>query len=100
MYSIKEITIAFLGLFLALGVFNTQAQQTAKDKSLEYEIDGMTFGMPEAEVFTEDYDGPPVVGEYVTMLPNLKPLDYEGNKHHEVRIDIIAQEIEVAEGVR
>lgn len=65
----------------------------------EYQIDGMLFGMPEAEVFTEDYNGPPVVGEYVTMLPNLKPLDYEGNKHHEVRIDIIVQEIEVADGV-
>ncbi|MEX0721998.1 MAG: multicopper oxidase domain-containing protein [Balneolaceae bacterium] len=65
----------------------------------EYEIDGMLFGMPEAEVFTEDYDGPPVVGEYLAMLPELKLLDYEGNKHHEVRIDIIVQEIEVADGV-
>lgn len=66
----------------------------------EYKLDGMTFGMPEAEVYTEDYNGPPVVGEYITQLPNLAPLDYEGNKHHEVRIDIMVQEIEVAEGVR
>ena len=84
----------FIGL-LILGFANLAHAQTE-----EYELDGMTFGMPEAEVYTEDYDGPPVVGEYVTMLPNLKPLDYEGNKHHEVRIDIIAQEIEVADGVR
>lgn len=71
-----------------------QAQQT------EYQIDGMTFGMPEAEVYTEDYNGPPVVGEYITMLPNLAPLDYEGNKHHEIRLDTFVQEMEVADGVR
>ncbi len=100
MYSIKAFITALLTLFLAVGVLSTQAQETGKKQSLEYEIDGMTFGMPEAEVFTEDYDGPPVVGEYITMLPNLKPLDYEGNKHHDVRIDILAQEIEVADGVR
>jgi nitrite reductase (NO-forming) len=73
---------------------------SAKGQSLEYTLDGMTFGMPEAEVFTEDYDGPPVVGEYVSMLPNLKPLDYEGNKHHQIRLDTFTQEIEVANGVR
>ena len=66
----------------------------------EYTMDGMTFGMPEAEVFTEDYDGPPVVGEHFTMLPDLAPLNYEGNKHHEVRLDAMVQEIEVAPGVR
>jgi nitrite reductase (NO-forming) len=72
----------------------------AKAQTTEYTIDGMTFGMPEAEVYTEDYNGPPVVGEYVTMLPNLAPLDYEGNKHHEIRMDTFTQEIEVANGVR
>lgn len=80
---------------LLFGLFGTAQSQTS-----EYTIDGMTFGMPEARVFTEDYDGPPVVGEYVTMLPNLKPLNYEGNKHHEVRLDAMVQEIEVADGVR
>ena len=80
---------------LILGLSNLAYAQTE-----EYTLDGMTFGMPEAEVFTEDYDGPPVVGEYLTMLPNLKPLDYEGNKTHDVRIDIITQEIEVADGVK
>lgn len=34
------------------------------------------------------------------MLPNLTPLDYEGNKHHEVRLDAMVQQIEVANGVR
>jgi len=69
-------------------------------QSQEYTMDGMTFGMAEAEVFTEDYDGPPVVGEYFTRLPNLAPLNYKGNKHHEVRLDAMVQEIEVASGVR
>lgn len=90
-----QYTLIIAGLLFGISISNALAQATE-----EYEIDGMTFGMPEAEVYTEDYDGPPVVGEYVTMLPNLKPLDYEGNKHHEVRIDILAQEIEVADGVR
>ncbi len=98
--SIKEITAAFLGLFLALGALPTQAQQTAKKQNTEYTIDGKTYGMPEAQVYNEDYDGPPVVGEYVTQLPHLKPLDYEGNRHHNIRLDAMVQEIEVANNVR
>lgn len=86
-------TIALL-LFLLVTLVTAQAQTS------EYTLDGMTFGMPEAEVFTEDYNGPPVVGEYFSMLPELKPLDYEGNKHHKVRLDAMVQEIEVADGVR
>ncbi len=85
---------------LLIGVLFVGLANLAQAQTEEYELDGMTFGMPEAEVFTEDYDGPPVVGEYLTMLPNLAPLDYDGNKHHDVRIDIIAQEIEVADGVK
>ncbi len=99
MNSFKKITMAFLGLFLAVGAVQTQAQETKK-QTTEYEIDGKIYGMPEAEVYNEDYDGPPVVGEYVTQLPNLKPLDYEGNRHHEVRLDAMVQEIEVANNVR
>jgi len=85
---------------LIIGLLLTGITSLSYAQSDEYEIDGKTFGMPEAEVFTEDYDGPPVVGDYLSMLPNLEPLDYEGNKTHEVRIDIIAQEIEVADGVK
>ena len=99
MNSIKKITVAFLGLFLAVAAFQTQAQETKK-RSTEYEIDGKTYGMAEAEVYNEDYNGPPVVGDYVTQLPNLKPLDYEGNRHHNVRLDAMVQEIEVANNVR
>ncbi|MGM0547539.1 MAG: multicopper oxidase domain-containing protein [Bacteroidota bacterium] len=94
MKSLKLTYILIIGLLLT-GITNLSYAQTD-----EYEIDGMTFGMPEAEVFTEDYDGPPVVGDHLSMLPNLEPLDYEGNKTHDVRIDIIAQEIEVADGVK
>lgn len=85
-------------MLLAALVWTTA--EPAQAQTEQYELDGMTFGMPEAKVFTEDYDGPPVVGEYLTMLPNLKPLDYDGNKHHEVRLDVLVQEIEVASGVR
>ena len=48
----------------------------ATAQSQEYRMDGMTFGMPEAVVFTEEYNEPPVVGDHFTMLPNLAPLDY------------------------
>lgn len=89
--------LMILALFLA-GSFSAVAQGQAGLKG-EFEVDGKQYGLPEAELFQEDYDGPPVVGEFVTMLPNLAPLP-EGNRVHEVRMDILAQEIEVAEGVR
>lgn len=94
MKSIYHISTLIMTLIVLLGVGRATAQ------SQEYMMDGMTFGMPEAVVFTEDYDGPPVVGDHFTMLPNLAPLDYEGNKHHEVRLDAMVQQIEVASGVR
>jgi nitrite reductase (NO-forming) len=65
----------------------------------EYVIDGKVFGMPEADVFMEEYDGPPVVGDIVTRLPHLAKLE-PGNRTHHVRVDIVAMEIEIAPGVR
>jgi nitrite reductase (NO-forming) len=65
----------------------------------EYTVDGKTFGMPPAEIFTEDYDGPPVVGTELTRAPFLAPLE-SGNRDHHVRIDVVAREIEIAPGVR
>ena len=65
----------------------------------EFEVAGRVFGMPEAEVFTEDYGGPPVVGEFLTHLPNLAPLP-PGNRTHQVRVDVVTQQIEIAPGVR
>ena len=65
----------------------------------QFQVDGRTYGMPEAQIFDDPYTGPPVVGEYVTLLPNLAPLP-PGNRTHKVRFDIIAREIEVAPDVR
>ena len=65
----------------------------------QFQVDGRTYGMPEAQIFEDPYTGPPVVGEYVTLLPNIAPLP-PGNRTHEVRIDVIAREIEVAPDVR
>ena len=65
----------------------------------ERRIDGRIYGMPEAEVFREDYNGPPVVGDSVSLLPHVAPL-LPGNRTHQVRIDVLVQEIEVARGVR
>lgn len=103
--NLKSIIYPLLAVLL-LSITTTVAQaqyQEVKEEVVrlnEYEKDGMIFGMEEAEVYTEDYDGPPAVGEYLTMLPTLKPLDYEGNKHHHVRLDAMVQEIDVANGVR
>lgn len=85
---------------MAAGLVITGVMMPAMAQTSEYTIEGMTFGMPEAEVYTEDYDGPPVVGDNITMLPTLAPLDYEGNKHHHIRLDTFTQEIEIADGVR
>lgn len=65
----------------------------------EYTMEGMVFGMAEAEVFHEDYDGPPVVGDTVTMVPHVAPLA-AGNRTHDIRLDVVARDIEIAPGVR
>lgn len=63
------------------------------------DTDRRVYGMPPAAVFREDYSGPPVTGDAVTLLPELAPLT-PGNRTHNVRIDILAQRVEVAPGVR
>src|SRR5688572_20087133 len=57
-----------------------------------FQVDGKTFGMPEAVIFDDPYSGPPVVGEFVTLLPALAMLP-AGNRTHDVRFDIVAREI-------
>src|SRR5690554_7825889 len=64
----------------------------------EYVIDGKIYGMPKAKIYREDYNGPAVVGDYITMVPHLAKLDYVGNKEHEVRMDVFSQKVEVAPG--
>lgn len=71
----------------------------AQGLGVERQIEGLTLGMPAAQVTEEAYTGPPVVGDFVTLAPDLAKLP-PGNRTHEVRLDIIDQEIEVADGVR
>ena len=89
----------FASLPALLSVLAASAGLTTPGQAQEYTIDGKVFGMPPAEIFTEDYQGPPVVGSELTRLPNLAPL-LAGNRDHHIRIDIVAQEVEVAPGVR
>ncbi|MCP1727289.1 nitrite reductase (NO-forming) [Natronospira proteinivora] len=91
------LTAASMTLALSLAPLTLTADERLKHDG-EFMVDGMIFGMPEARVFEEDYDGPPVVGETMTALPHLAPLTHEGNKTHEVRLDTFAQKIEVANG--
>lgn len=86
-----------LGTLVLAGTPRVRAAEVTGEA--QYTLDGKTFGMPLAEVFEEDYDGPPVVGEYVTMAPDLAPLP-PGNRTHHVRMDAMAMEIEVAPDVR
>lgn len=93
----KIITCLFL--LVTFGACSTQAQVTDQNLKGEFEVDGKQFGLPEAKLFEEDYTGPIVVGDYVTHLPHVAELP-EGNQVHEVRMDIVAQRIEVAPGIQ
>ncbi|HXH24048.1 MAG TPA: multicopper oxidase domain-containing protein [Vicinamibacterales bacterium] len=57
------------------------------------------LGMPQAEVFTEEYSGPPVVGEFLTSAPAIAPLP-AGNRTHDVRIDVVVQDVDIGPGIR
>ena len=85
------LTIAGFSL-VAAGAAHVMLRATASEFA-------PVFGTAPAEVFTDAYDGPPVVGDTMTRVPNLAPLA-PGNRTHEVRMDIVASEIEVAPGVR
>jgi nitrite reductase (NO-forming) len=93
----------FTSILLATGALALLSQgawgESLAKPSLEYQIDGKIFGMPPAEVFEEAYDGPPAVGEYLTLAPALAPLP-PGNRTHDVRLDVIAREIEVGPDIR
>lgn len=89
---------AILVLAVTAGVFAT-GRRGVTLKAGEYEVDGRIYGMAAAEVFEDQYAGPPVVGDAVTHLPNIAKLQ-PGNRTHHVRVDIVAQQIEIAPGVR
>jgi nitrite reductase (NO-forming) len=90
------LTILVAGAALATGV---HVVLSAHDRTAGVRGDGKAFGSAPARVFTDDYDGPPVVGDELTRVPALAPLQ-PGNRTHHVRIDIVPQDIEVAPGVR
>lgn len=90
--------LAMVSLLLGSMVIPVANAQKLKHEG-EFIVDGMVFGLPKAKVFTEDYSGPPVVGEYLSALPHLQKLDYKGNKEHHVRMDVISQKVEIAPGV-
>ncbi|HET6528568.1 MAG TPA: multicopper oxidase domain-containing protein [Balneolaceae bacterium] len=98
MYSVKSLALLLIGL-LFTACSTTESAQSGMQKKADFEIEGNWYGLPEAKIFHEEYDGPPVVGEHLTRLPNIAPLE-SGNQVHEVRMDVIAQEVEVAPGIR
>jgi nitrite reductase (NO-forming) len=99
----RGVALLVLGLLVAGGVGVVVVSGLAGGPETlaagEYTIDGRIYGLREAEVFHEDYAGPPVVGDAVTMAPDVAPLA-AGNRTHEVRIDVVNREIEIAPGVR
>jgi nitrite reductase (NO-forming) len=89
-----------VALVVALGGFTARGVGTPAAGDVgSFEVDGKVFGTPEATVYTEKYDGPPVSGEFVTMAPYVAPLP-AGNRTHHVRMDIVVQTVEVAPGIR
>lgn len=64
-----------------------------------FQIEGRAYGLPEARIFEDPYEGPPVVGEFVTLAPAIARLP-PGNRTHKVRFDVVAREVEVAPDIR
>lgn len=99
----KTLSLSIISASLLAAMASASAPVNAEELSLkhdsEYLIDGKIYGLPEAKVYREDYNGPAVVGDYLTQVPNIAELDYEGNKTHDVRMDVFSQKIEVAPGV-
>ncbi|MCH8501165.1 MAG: multicopper oxidase domain-containing protein [Aliidiomarina sp.] len=99
----KKTFMQLSAFALALGLTACAQSPTLNStlpmKDGEFSIDGMIFGLAEAEVFREQYDSAPVIGDTMSALPHLAPLEYTGNRVHEVRLDTFAQKVEVAPGV-
>ena len=93
--AIRRSSIALAAAMVAAATGLTGTMRSAPERI----DDGRVYGMPAAEVFRENYSGPPVTGDAVTFLPHVAPLA-PGNRTHEIRIDVLVQEIEVAPGVR
>ena len=92
----KNRRLSFAAISLALAAIVAVPLVT---RARTEETAGMVFGTPRAEIFEDHSGGPLVEGDAVTFLPNVAPLK-AGNRTHNVRLDIVAQEIEIANGVR
>ena len=93
------MVVAGLGAYTLRGSGQIATPQAGVQPVAEFTVDGKVFGTPEARVTKDDYNGPPVSGEYVTMAPYVAPLP-PGNRTHNVRMDIVVATIEVAPGVK
>jgi nitrite reductase (NO-forming) len=92
-------TLALVTTTALAGVGAGVLAQGYRGKAAPSSTDHKIFGAPPATVFHEPYDGPPVVGQNVTRVPALATLE-AGNRTHQVRVDIVTTEIEIAPGVR
>ena len=93
-------TLALTTLFFVAAVVGRETAVTGAPSDPSAPARDMAvYGAPRAEVFTEDYAGPPMAGSAVTVLPALAPLQ-PGNATHDVRVDIVNARVEIAPGVR
>jgi nitrite reductase (NO-forming) len=95
--SIKSRRLTFAAFVLALGAVAALPLVTRARASSTPE---KVWGTPRAEIFDSPNTGGPLVeGDAVTYLPHVADLK-PGNRTHDVRLDITAQEIEIAPEVR
>jgi nitrite reductase (NO-forming) len=88
--------LSFVAAVLALGTVITVPPAT---RARGTEASDKVWGTPRAAIFEEKGGGPLVEGDAVTFLPQVAELK-PGNRTHNVRLDIVVQEIEIAPGVR
>ena len=91
----RRLTVAAAALMLAALATVPLATRAREDATAP-----KVWGTPRAEIFdTPKPGGPLVEGDAVTYLPHVAALK-PGNRTHNVRLDIVAQEIEIAPDVR
>ena len=88
-----------LSVFAALLALGTIISVPLATRARGNESADKVWGTPPAEIFDEKPGGPLVEGDAVTFLPHVAELK-PGNRTHHVRLDIVAQEIEIAPDVR
>ena len=94
--STSQRHVSFLAAALALAAVISLPLAT---RARGNESSDKVWGTPPAEIFEDHTGGPLVEGDAVTFLPNVAELK-PGNRTHRVRLDIVAQDIEIAPGVR